>query len=88
MDAHKQIRIDIVGYCSTFFKLKEVVIGPGHFDSQTLLFEQPGDIESNRKIDAFFVKAKNASCAGIFAAVAGIDYNGPRQSAGPSRGRG
>jgi hypothetical protein len=42
------------------------------------LFEQPGDIERNRKIDAFFVKTENAGRSGVFAAVSGVDYDDPR----------
>jgi len=83
MDAHKQIRANVISYRSTIFKLDEVVIRPCHFDSQAPLFEQPGHIESNRQIDAFFVKTEYASRAGVFAAMPGIYYNGPRQSASP-----
>ena len=84
MDAHKQIRIEVVGNRSAIFKLDEVVIRSCHFYSQPPLFEQPGDLVGNRQIDAFFVKTKNAGRAGVFTAMSGVDYNNPRH---PSRHR-
>ena len=86
MDTDKQIRTEVVGNRRAVFKLEEVVIRPCHLDSQAPSFEQPGDLESDGQIDAFFVKAKNAGRAGIFAAVAWVDYDCPRQSASPRSG--
>ena len=77
MDADKQIRAEVVGYRCPFFKFKEIVRCSGHFDSQPSLFEQPSYLAGDRQIDALFVKTENTSRTGIFAAMSGIDYNGP-----------
>lgn len=82
MDAHKQIRIEVVGYRCAIFKLDEVVGRPCHFDSQPPLFEQPGDLVGDRQIDDFLIISENAYRAGVFTAVSGVDYNGPGYPSG------